>query len=97
MRKIAATNNAGINRGTVGVYYNQIISSSRYFTNNNLPDSYLAPYAVGDLSAVYKGLINKFPIVLSAEINNLFNKDYVVIQSYPMPGRSFRISFQITI
>ncbi len=89
--------NAGVSRGKMGVYYNQIISSSRYFTNNNLPDSYLSPYAVGDISAVYKGLINKFPVVLSAEVNNLFNKDYVIIQSYPMPGRSFRISFQITI
>jgi vitamin B12 transporter len=89
--------NAGINKEMIGVYYNQTIISSRYFTNNNLPDSYLAPYAVGDISAVYRGLINRLPVVLSAEINNLFNKDYVVIQSYPMPGRSFRISFQITI
>lgn len=89
--------NGGINRGALGIYYNQLISSSRYFTNNNLPDSYLAPYAIGDVSAVYKGLINKVPVVLSAEVNNVFNKDYVVIQSYPMPGRSLRISFQITI
>ncbi len=89
--------NAGINSGPIGVYYNQIVSSSRYFTNNNLPDSYLAPYAISDVSVVYKGLINKLPAILSAEVNNLFNKDYVVIQSYPMPGRSFRISFQITI
>ncbi|MEO8887086.1 MAG: TonB-dependent receptor [Mucilaginibacter sp.] len=89
--------NVGINKGNWGFYYNQISSSSRYFNNNNTPDAYLAPYAVGDASVVYKGLINKLPIVLSAEINNLFNRDYVVIQSYPMPGRSFRISFQITI
>ncbi|GAB2980218.1 TonB-dependent receptor [Mucilaginibacter puniceus] len=89
--------NAGINKGPIGVYYNQMISSSRYYTNNNLPDSYLAPYAVGDLSVVYKSFVNRLPVILSAEINNLFNKDYVVIQSYPMPGRSFRISFQITI
>ncbi|RZA01263.1 MAG: TonB-dependent receptor [Sphingobacteriaceae bacterium] len=89
--------NAGINRGPIGVYYNQLISSSRYFTNNNLPDSYLALYAIGDISAVYKGLINRLPVMLSVEVNNVFNKDYVVIQSYPMPGRSFRISFQITI
>jgi vitamin B12 transporter len=89
--------NVGINRGAIGVYYNQLISSSRYFNNNNSPDSYLAPYAIGDASVVYKGLINKFPVVLSAEANNIFNKDYEVVKSYPMPGRSFRISFQITI
>jgi vitamin B12 transporter len=89
--------NAGINKGAIGVYYNQMITSSRYFTSNNLPDSYLAPYAIGDMSVVYKGLIYRLPVLLSVEINNLFKKDYVVIQSYPMPGRSFRISFQITI
>ncbi len=89
--------NAGVNKGEIGVYYNQLISSSRYFTNNNLPDSYLEPYAISDISAVYKGWIDKLPVTLSAEVNNIFNKDYVVIQSYPMPGRSFRISFQITI
>jgi vitamin B12 transporter len=89
--------NTGINKGRIGVYYNHIISSSRYFNNNNLPDSYLAPYSISDVSAVYQGLLNKYPVKLSAEVNNFFNKDYVIVQSYPMPGRSFRISFQITI
>jgi outer membrane receptor protein involved in Fe transport len=89
--------NTGVSKGRIGVYYNQVISSSRYFNNNNLPDSYLAPYTISDVSAVYKGSINKYPVMLSAEVNNLFNQDYVVVQSYPMPGRSFRISFQITI
>lgn len=89
--------NAGINRGALGIYYNQAITSHRYFTNNNDSESYLPSYELGDVSMVYKGLINKMPVVLSAEINNLFNKDYEVVRSYPMPGRSFRISFQITI
>jgi vitamin B12 transporter len=89
--------NAGLSKGTVGLYYNQIISSHRYFDNNNDSNDYLPTYAVSDISAVYKGLLNHFPITLSAEVNNLFNKSYVVIQSYPMPGRSYRFSFQITI
>ncbi|MBC7400720.1 MAG: TonB-dependent receptor [Mucilaginibacter sp.] len=54
-------------------------------------------YTISDASVVYKGSVNHFPISLSAEVNNLFNTNYVVVQSYPMPGRSFRISFQITI
>lgn len=89
--------NAGITKGKVGVYYNQVISSSRYYNNNNLPDDYLPAYSVGDASIVYKGSFKRWPVVLSAEVNNVFNKNYVVVQSYPMPGRSFRFSFQITI
>jgi len=89
--------NAGINKGSLGVYYNQVISSSRYYNNNNLPDDYLPSYSVSDASIVYKGLLKHHSVIISAAIDNLFNKSYVVVQSYPMPGRSFRFSFQITI
>ncbi|MBC7400516.1 MAG: TonB-dependent receptor [Mucilaginibacter sp.] len=89
--------NAGISKGAFGVYYNQVLSSSRYYDNDNLPADYMPAYTISDASVVYKGSVNHFPISLSAEVNNLFNTNYVVVQSYPMPGRSFRISFQITI
>ena len=89
--------NAGIDRGKVGIYYNQLISSSRYYTNNNLPGDYLPPYAVADVTIVYKSLVNNWSVTASAGINNIFNKSYVVVQSYPMPGRSVSFSFQITI
>jgi len=89
--------NAGINKGKIGIYYNQVISSSRYYNNNNSTDDELPSYAVGDLSVVYKTSAKHCPIVLSAAINNLFDKNYVIVQSYPMPGRSFRFSLQITI
>jgi vitamin B12 transporter len=89
--------NAGVTKGSVGVYYNQQQLSSRYYNNNNNDDDYLAKYIVSDASVVYKGAYKHLPVILSAEVNNLFNKNYMVVQSYPMPGRSFRISFQITI
>jgi vitamin B12 transporter len=89
--------NGGISKGAIGVYYNQILSSSRYYANDNIADDYMPAYSVSDASVVYKGSVNHFPITLSAEANNLFNKSYVVVQSYPMPGRSYRFSFQITI
>jgi vitamin B12 transporter len=88
---------AGISKGALGVYYNQVVSSSKYYDNDNLPADYMPAYTISDASVVYKGTVNHFPISLSAEVNNLFNTNYVVVQSYPMPGRSFRISFQITI
>lgn len=89
--------NAGIDHGHLGVYYNQVISSQRYYTNDNLPYDNLPGYSISDASVVYRFVAKRIPAVASFEINNLFNKSYYVIQSYPMPGRSFRISFQVTI
>jgi vitamin B12 transporter len=89
--------NAGVDRGHLGVYYNQVISSSRYYTNDNLPSDYLAGYSISDASVVYRFLMKNKAVVASAEVNNLFAKNYAVVQSYPMPGRSVRFSIQITI
>ena len=89
--------NAGISKSHIGFYYNQILSSSRYYNNNNLPDDYLPPYSISTASVVYKNSIQKFPFMASFGVDNLYNKSYVVVQSNPMPGRSYRLSFQITI
>ncbi|MDN3548067.1 TonB-dependent receptor plug domain-containing protein [Mucilaginibacter aquaedulcis] len=89
--------NAGIDHDHLGVYYNQVISSSRYYTNDNLPYDYISGYSTSDASVVYRFLVKGKPLIASFEANNLFDKSYFVVQSYPMPGRSFRFSFQITI
>ncbi|GAA4089986.1 TonB-dependent receptor plug domain-containing protein [Mucilaginibacter panaciglaebae] len=89
--------NAGINKGPIGVYYNLIAISSRYYNNNNKLADYMPPYSVSDGSVIYRTLVLTFPVIISAEVNNLFDKNYVVVQSYPMPGRSYRFSFQISI
>ena len=89
--------NAGLLHGQLGIYYNQVLSSDRYQNSNNTPEYYLPGYSVSDASLVYKFQIRSWPVTASAEINNLFNKNYSIISSYPMPGRSFRFTFQITI
>jgi vitamin B12 transporter len=89
--------NIGINKEHIGVYYNQILSSTRYFNNNNDASDYLPPYSISEASVVYKNTFHKFPVMASFGVDNLFNKNYVVVQSYPMPGRSYKLSFQITI
>lgn len=90
------TLNAGIDHGPIGIYYNQLISSSRFYTNDASADYDLPGYPVSDASLTYHFAGKNKPLA-SFTVNNLFNKNYSIIQSYPMPGRSFRISFQITI
>jgi outer membrane cobalamin receptor len=89
--------NAGVNYKQLGIYYNHILSSSRYYTGNNVPDYYVPGYSVSDASAVYNFITGKLPVTASLEVNNLFNKNYSIIRSFPMPGRSYRLSIQITI
>jgi vitamin B12 transporter len=89
--------NAGVNYRQAGVYFNHVLSSGRYYTGNNLPEYLVPGYAVSDASAVYNFINGKTPVQASFEVNNLFNKNYSIIRSYPMPGRSYRLSIQITI
>ncbi|PJJ79131.1 outer membrane cobalamin receptor [Mucilaginibacter auburnensis] len=92
--------NAGVSKNGWGLYYNQMYSSLRFYNNNNSTatfDEYLPAYALADVSLIYKGKFSSLPVVLSAVVNNVFDQNYVVVRRYPMPGRSFRISFQITI
>ncbi|AMR33011.1 hypothetical protein A0256_17090 [Mucilaginibacter sp. PAMC 26640] len=89
--------NGGLNHGNLGVYYNYLFSSSRYYTGNNDPQYKLPVYAISDASAVYRLMSGHIPLLASIEVNNLFNKNYAVIRSFPMPGRSYRFSIQITI
>ncbi|MBL4675098.1 MAG: TonB-dependent receptor [Mucilaginibacter sp.] len=89
--------NAGIDHGALGLYYNQIYSSDRYYTNNNLPADRIPGYSISDASVNYHKEFKKSALKTSIEVNNIFNKGYFFVQSYPMPGRSVRLSFQITI
>jgi len=89
--------NAGVNYKQAGVYFNHILSSDRYYAGNNLPEYLVPGYAISDASAVYNIINRKIPVQASFEVNNLFNKNYSIIRSYPMPGRSYRLSLQITI
>jgi vitamin B12 transporter len=89
--------NGGLTYKQLNFYYNYQLSSSRYYISNNEPDYYLPGYHASNASLVYNFLSHKMPVTVSAEVNNIFNLNYVIIRNYPMPGRAFRLSMQITI
>lgn len=89
--------NAGFDRHHWGIYYNHSYSSHRYYMYENLPEYLVPGFFVSDLSTTYRFKLAGYALHTSAEINNLFNKSYAFIRSYPMPGRSLRLSIQITI
>ncbi len=87
--------NTGADYRHFGLYFNEVLSSSRYYLNDI--NSQIDGYSVADLSFIYKLSIGRKPAVFSAHVNNLFNQDYSIVRSFPMPARSFLLSLQITI
>lgn len=89
--------NTGVEHGAFGIYYNIVYASERYYTNNNSPADRINGYAISDASVVFNKMLKNNKLQTSIEVNNLFKKSYFFVQSYPMPGRSVRLSFRITI
>lgn len=68
----------------------------RYTLPQNLEDNRIDGYIEQQLSANKTFRIGKCSLRLQAEVVNLGNVTYDVIRYYPMPGRSFRATVQVT-
>ncbi len=89
--------NAGIEYDHLGLYFNQVLASSRYYLGQSNPQNLIDGYAVSDLSFICKFQVYSKDAVLAIHLDNLFNENYVIVRSFPMPGRSILLSFQIKI
>ncbi|MCD8739730.1 TonB-dependent receptor [Mucilaginibacter roseus] len=89
--------NAGVKHQGIGLFYNHIFSSSRYYLSNNRPEYYLPAYHISDFSFTYDFRLFKKQFYSALEVNNAFNSDYVIVKGYPMPPRSIRLTLQLTI
>lgn len=72
--------------------------SRRYTStdNNDSPSGYLGSYYMNDVS-LEKGFDTGWAhISLKLAVNNIFNEQYEMILSRPMPGRNFGLYIQIT-
>ncbi len=72
-------------------------SGKSYYTPDNDEFSSLDPWFISDISLNYKILTGSISHNIGLNIYNLFNKNYFIVQSYPMPLRSFSITYMITI
>lgn len=76
--------------------YNIVYSSHRYYLAENIPEFRLPAFSVSDASLSWS-TARKKPIKAAIEINNIFNSQYAVIRSFPMPGVNFRLSLFATL
>jgi len=76
--------------------YSFIYTGYRYDEAANIPANYLEPWYTHDLALSYVHSYRHHGLKLTAEVNNLFNQYYDVIDNFPMPGRSYRFTLQFT-
>lgn len=65
----------------------------RYYTEDNT--AYLPAHRLVNVSIRSRFTIDKLAMLGKLEVNNLFNEQYQVMLGYPMPLRSFRVTFGI--
>jgi outer membrane cobalamin receptor len=84
----------GVDWRSLGVHYSFIYTGYRYDEAANIPANYLQPWYTHDLSLTYGMNVKTHSVKLTAEVNNIFNQYYDVIDNFPMPGRNYRCTLQ---
>jgi outer membrane receptor protein involved in Fe transport len=79
------------------VNYSFIYTGERYEAVANIPENYAQPWYTHDLSLSWTFRLGKAQAGLSAEVNNLFDQQYEVVQCYPMPGRNFKLILKVEL
>lgn len=77
--------------------YSFIYTGERYESQANIPENYAQPWYTHDMSLSKNFQFGKTGLRLTAEVNNIFNQQYEVVQCYPMPGTNFKIIATVTL
>ncbi len=73
--------------------YNHTYTGYRFTTVDE--SQYLEPYQTGNLQAMYTFLKRVYSFRVSAQVQNIWNTDYEVVNARPMPRRYFLCSIQV--
>ncbi|MBE9488018.1 MAG: TonB-dependent receptor [Bacteroidetes bacterium] len=77
--------------------YSFIYTGERYESRANIIENYAQPWYTHDLSLSKKFEWEKADLKITAEINNIFDQQYEVVQCYPMPGTNFKLRATVTL
>jgi outer membrane cobalamin receptor len=83
--------------GAWSANYSFIYTGERYEASANIPENYSKPWYTSDLSLTRQITLRPCTLRLTAEVNNLFNQQYEVVQCYPMPGTNFKIKLNVIL
>lgn len=77
--------------------YSFIYTGERYESQANIIENHALPWYTSDVSTSRFFYLKGKEMMITVEVNNLFNQQYEVVQSYPMPGINFKIILNVTI
>lgn len=80
-----------------GLNYSFVYTGERYESVANIPENYAQPWYTHDVSMYYNWSLEKCTLRFAADVNNIFNQQYEVVQCYPMPGTNFKIKLNIML
>lgn len=87
---------ASVENPWVNISYTLVAAGDRYALPQNIESNLIKSYIEHSISANRSFTLKKCTLRLQGEILNLTNKTYDIIQYYPMPGRSWRLSLSVT-
>lgn len=79
----------------INLGYSFIVSGERYYSPQNIEQYRLRGYSDHTLSVNKQFYLGETSLFLQADLRNIFNENYSIINSYPMPGRSFTVSAKL--
>ncbi|MFI3306729.1 MAG: TonB-dependent receptor [Rikenellaceae bacterium] len=83
--------------GKWGVNYSFIYTGERYESSANIAENYSPAWYTHDLSLSREFAIRGVGMRATAEVNNLLNQQYEVVQCYPMPGTNVKFTISVNL
>lgn len=77
--------------------YTVLMQGSRYSLGQNKPEYRMSAFWEHSVNVSREFTIGKLHLSLSAKVTNLTNKQYSIIQYYPMPGRQYAVSATVCL
>ena len=81
----------------VNVSFHATGVSKRYASEQNIKANELKGYIECGVSLYRSFRWKKIDCSLRGDIQNIGDKQYSIVKSYPMPGRSYKLTFNISI
>jgi outer membrane cobalamin receptor len=87
----------GLNYRQWTLNYSFIYAGERYDEQENILYNHMEPWYTSDLSLLWQLPVRRPTLTLHLDVNNVLDQDYEVIVNYPMPGRNYALTLNVTI
>ncbi len=77
--------------------YSFIYTGERYESVANIAENYSLPWYTSDVSLTKSFKVKSVELRATAELNNIFNQQYEVVQCYPMPGINYKLKLNVIL